>query len=79
MHTGTSKANLPKILLRRLLAHPLTVGLQLDDPATTDRRRRIISLKPFLRAIYDEWYSILASQLPPGEGAVLDGLWRWLL
>lgn len=72
MHPRTLKANLPKTLLRRLLAHPLTAGLQLDDPATTDRRRRIVSSKPFLRAIYDEWYSILASQLPPGEGAVLE-------
>lgn len=72
MHPGTSGANLTKTLLRRLLAHPLTAGLQLDDPATTDRRRRIISSKPFLRAIYDEWYGILASQLPPGGGAVLE-------
>lgn len=59
-------------LLRRLLAHPLTAGLQLDDPATTELRKQIISSKPFLRAIYDEWYSMLAAELPPGEGPVLE-------
>lgn len=66
------KANFSKTLLRRLLAHPLTAGLELDDPATTERRRRIILSKPFLKAVYNEWYGILASELPPGEGAVLE-------
>ncbi|MEM6458681.1 MAG: class I SAM-dependent methyltransferase [Planctomycetota bacterium] len=56
-------------MLRGLLAHPLTRGLDLDDPATTRLRRRIIREKPFLRAIYDEWYGTLARQLP-GEGDV---------
>jgi SAM-dependent methyltransferase len=28
--------------------------------------------KPFLRAIYDEWYSTIAAQLPMVEGAVLE-------
>jgi SAM-dependent methyltransferase len=59
-------------LLRRLLAHPLTAGLTLDDPATTERRKQIIQSKPFLKTIYDEWYSLLAAELPPGEGAVLE-------
>ncbi len=58
--------------LRRLLAHPLTVGLQLDDPATTALRRQVIASKPFLKSIYDEWYTLLASELPPGEGPVLE-------
>jgi len=62
----------PADVLRRLLAHPLTAGLHLDDPATTELRRQIILSKPFLKAIYDEWYSVLASELPPGEGAVLE-------
>ena len=59
-------------VLRRVFAHPLTVGLRLDDPATTALRKQIISSKPFLRAVYDEWYSILAAELPPGGGAVLE-------
>jgi SAM-dependent methyltransferase len=55
-----------------LLAHPLTAGLQLDDPATTELRRRIIASKPFLKAIYDEWYGMLAEQLPAEDGDVLE-------
>lgn len=58
--------------LRRLLAHPLTADLDLDDPATTQLRRQIIASKPFLRSIYDEWYSLLAAALPPPPGAVLE-------
>ena len=59
-------------LLRRLLAHPLTATLDLDDPATTALRRRIIASKPFLKAIYDEWYAALAAGLPQGTGVVLE-------
>jgi len=58
--------------LRRLLAHPLTASLDLDDPATTELRRQVIASKPFLKAIYKEWYSLLAASLPAGEGAVLE-------
>lgn len=58
--------------LRRLLAHPLTAGLQLDDPATVELRRQIIASKPFLRAIYDQWYSLLAQHLPTLDGKVLE-------
>jgi SAM-dependent methyltransferase len=59
-------------LLRNLLAHPLTRGLDLDDPATTHIRREIIDRKPFLRKIYDEWYSTIAANLPSGSGGVLE-------
>ncbi len=59
-------------LLRRLLAHPLTAGVEIDDPATTELRKQIIASKPFLRAIYDEWYGMLASELPAGDGPVLE-------
>jgi SAM-dependent methyltransferase len=59
-------------LLRRLLAHPLTAALQVDDPNTTELRKQIISSKPFLKDIYDEWYEMLARELPPGEGKVLE-------
>jgi SAM-dependent methyltransferase len=55
-----------------LLAHPLTASLDLDDPATTELRKRIIAEKPFLRAIYDEWYAMLAEAVPEGEGAVVE-------
>lgn len=59
-------------LLRRWLAHPLTAGLDLDDPATTELRKHILESKPFLRAIYDEWYSEFAAQLPNVSGPVLE-------
>jgi SAM-dependent methyltransferase len=59
-------------LLRRLLMHPLTAGLDLDDPATTELRKQIIASKPFLRAIYDEWYKLLSAAVPEGDGRVLE-------
>jgi SAM-dependent methyltransferase len=59
-------------LLRRILAHPLTASLDLDDPATTALRKHIIASKPFLKAIYDEWYTLLAAALPPIDGRVLE-------
>lgn len=58
--------------LRSLLAHPATRGLDLDDPATTVRRRDIILAKPFLREIYRDWYTRVAAALPRGDGAVLE-------
>jgi SAM-dependent methyltransferase len=54
------------------LAHPLTAGLSLDDPSTTELRKQVISSKPFLKAIYNEWYSMLAAEVPPGPGVVLE-------
>jgi len=59
-------------LVRRWLAHPLTAGRDLDDPGTTRLRKQIVESKPFLRAIYDEWYSLLAAQLPAVAGPVLE-------
>lgn len=58
--------------LRRLLAHQLTASLDLDDPATTTLRREIIASKSFLKAIYDEWYRMLAREVPAGTGDVLE-------
>lgn len=49
--------------LRALLAHPLTAGLDLDDPATTELRRRIIDSKPLLKRIYEDWCGIIRSGL----------------
>ncbi len=59
-------------LLRRILQHPLTAGLSLDDPGTTRLRQRIIQSKPFLRKIYGEWYRMLVRALPAGSGSVLE-------
>ena len=46
--------------------------MQIDDPATTELRKQIIASKPFLKAIYDEWYQTLADELPPIDGKVLE-------
>ena len=59
-------------LLKELLAHPLTRGLDINDPQTTNIRRRLINEKRFLRSIYEEWYQSLATELPPGPGSVLE-------
>jgi len=58
--------------LRRVLAHPLTAGIDLDDPAVTELRKQVISTKPLLKAIYDQWYAMLAAGLPAGSGPVLE-------
>jgi SAM-dependent methyltransferase len=49
--------------LGKLLAHPLTRGLSVDDPRTTELRHQIIQEKPFLKSIYSEWYQILLDHL----------------
>ena len=55
-----------------LLEHPLTRGLDLDDPRTTALRARIIARKGFLRRIYLEWYDTIAALLPAGAGSVIE-------
>src|SRR5258706_955922 len=59
-------------LLNSILAHPLTKALDLDDPRTTELRLEIIRTKPFLRKIYDEWYRMIQSRIPAGDGEVLE-------
>lgn len=58
-------------MLRTLLAHPLTRGLNIDAPQTAVLRWRIIRDKPFLRQIYQEWYASIASSL--SALGVVDG------
>lgn len=59
-------------MLRRWLEHPLTRGLDVDDPATTHLRRRIVREKAFLWRIYREWYQEIARAVPPGAEPVLE-------
>src|SRR5678816_1593308 len=56
----------------RWLEHPLTRGMSSDIPLTTELRRTIVTGKPFLRRIYDEWYTTLAQRIPSGAGRVLE-------
>jgi hypothetical protein len=53
-------------LFQRLLAHPLTRGLDIDDPKTTELRREVIRSKPFLKRLYDEWYDHVQGYIPKG-------------
>ncbi len=55
----------------RLLSHPLTRGLSVDDPRTTLLRRHLIKDKAFLRGLYSEWYGRILAILPK-KNAVLE-------
>lgn len=59
-------------VLKAWLEHPLTRGVDLDDPETTWRRREIVEHKRFLWRIYDEWYRLLAGAIPDGPAPVLE-------
>jgi SAM-dependent methyltransferase len=58
-------------LLHRILAHPLTKDMDVDDPRTTALRREIIQNKAFLKQIYREWYARLATRMQP-DGRFLE-------
>ncbi len=58
--------------LTRWLQHPLTAGLDVDDPETTSRRRAIIRGKRFLSRLYSEWYDLIRARLPSGAGDVVE-------
>jgi SAM-dependent methyltransferase len=59
-------------MFKTWLAHPLTRGLDIDDPCTTHLRQQIIQEKGFLRRIYEEWYRTIVADLPAGQGAVIE-------
>ena len=54
------------------LTHNRSQNLDVDDPYTTILRRKVIQNKPFLRNIYQEWYSQIREVLPPIEGPLLE-------
>jgi SAM-dependent methyltransferase len=58
--------------IKRLLSHPDTRDLGIDDPRTTERRRGIIQGNRFLWRIYDEWYRLLSECIPQGPGKLLE-------
>lgn len=59
-------------LLTNLLSHPLTRGLDIDAIQTTELRKQIICSKPFLKKIYEQWYSQIIENIPAGVGPVLE-------
>jgi SAM-dependent methyltransferase len=60
------------VKLSSVLAEPLTQGLNVDDPRTTELRIQILDRKPLVRRIYDEWYGMLKARIPDGPGGVLE-------
>lgn len=61
--------------LKAWLSNPLTRGMDIDDPKTTELRRHVIQEKSFLRKIYLEWYSAIDAALPTGSGIVMIEPW----
>jgi SAM-dependent methyltransferase len=59
-------------MIKAWLAHPLTRGMDIDDPRTTQLRKQIVREKSFLRQIYQEWYRAIAAALPAGEAPVME-------
>ena len=59
-------------LLSRILAHPLTAGMDVDAPQTTELRRQIIRSKSFLVKLYNEWYGTIKENIPDFPGSVLE-------
>jgi SAM-dependent methyltransferase len=59
-------------MIKSWLAHPLTRGLDLDDPRTTSLRRQVIFQNKFLLRIYREWYQYLGSSLIDSEGGAVE-------
>lgn len=57
-------------MLASLLSHPLTRNLSVDDPRTTQLRRRIVREKRFLHALYTEWYERLIRALPATDNVL---------
>lgn len=52
--------------------NPYSGILDLDDPSTTQFRRKIIRQKKLLRSVYSQWYKIIRTNLPPESGIVLE-------
>ena len=58
--------------LKKILAHPLTRNLNLDDPRTTVLRQRIIRENKFLEKLYLEWYESIVKSLPDTVGPIVE-------
>ncbi len=58
--------------MKSWLTHPLMKDLNLDNPATTYLRQRIIQKKSFLRLVHEEWYEFLVNSIPEGSGTVVE-------
>jgi SAM-dependent methyltransferase len=54
------------------LQYPSAADVSIDSPEATIERWQLIRDKIFLRRIYDEWYTLVASAIPATEKPVLE-------
>ncbi len=61
-------------MLKSALEHPLTRGVDLDDPGCTELRKRLIRENGFLHRIYETWYDCHKLAIPdtPGGTRILE-------
>ncbi len=59
-------------MIKTWLAHPLTRGLDLDDPLTSSIRRQVILENKFLLQVYQEWYEYLKNSIVGKDGELLE-------
>lgn len=59
-------------MLHQLLMHPLTRGLDINDPQTTMLRMQIIRQNQFLCRLYREWYLAIAREFIGTNKPVLE-------
>jgi SAM-dependent methyltransferase len=52
-----------EFLRSRFILPQYNKGFDLDDPGITEMRRGIIMGKPFLRKLYEEWYTVFKEKL----------------
>lgn len=72
LRTHRGQADIGAMKGKNLLKRRLKAVAELDSPAITERRREIILSKPFLRRIYEEWYTQIGAYVPEGPGKVLE-------
>ena len=60
------------MFLRDWLGLEFLKGIDLDDPRTTELRRRAIHENIFLEQIYRYWYDLIDASLPAGPGQIVE-------
>ena len=59
-------------MIKNLLTHPLMRGRSLDDPQTTQVRKKLIRQKKFLEKTYREWYGLISAETLNSTNCVLE-------
>ncbi|MDD5583466.1 MAG: class I SAM-dependent methyltransferase [Candidatus Omnitrophica bacterium] len=59
-------------ILKNLFIHPAMRGIALESPDALSARRTLIAQKLFLRRIYEEWYTAIATSISASSGKILE-------